>query len=257
MAFGLTAAQVNAFASQAFISKALKNPMKAASVLSFFFNVDYEDPSHVEVMKSGSEMLAMFPYWYGGAKEYDVLCQKFQDAIRQTGRGAFDDQEEWQSTADGKMAQIILCDQLSRNAFRGQEEAFAFDEKGLDVARDLSKGLVALEPQKDQDILLPDLAGLVYPPYLQFVISPLMHSELLPDHELAMEVADFSIEVAPEHLREQFEGTKAFELEHKVVVEQFGRYPHRNANLGRESTPEELEWLANEEELPGWAKSQG
>lgn len=219
--------------------------------------MDYEDPSHTEIMKSGSEMQAMFPYWYGGAKEYDLLCQDFRDAIRSSGKGELDDQEEWQSTVDGKMAQIILCDQLSRNAFRGQEEAFAFDEKGLDVARELSNGLVALEPKKDQDIVLPNLTGLVYLPYLQFVISPLMHSELLPDHELAMEVAEFSIEAAPEHLREQFEGTKAFELEHKVVVERFGRYPHRNANLGRESTSEELEWLSNTDELPGWAKSQG
>jgi uncharacterized protein (DUF924 family) len=70
-----------------------------------------------------------------------------------------------------------------------------------------------------------------------------------------LEVADFSLAVAPDNLKSMFEFTKQVELEHKMVIDQFGRYPHRNEKLGRESTREELKWLSMED-LPGWAKSQ-
>ena len=198
-------------------------------------------------------MEEMFPFWYGGAKQYDELCQNFQDVIRTAGKGELGG--DWQTTVDGKMAQLLLCDQLSRNAFRGEEEAFAYDDLATEIAREISNGLVD-EPRGQDEITVPTLSGQIYLPYMQFVISPLMHSELIHDHELAVEVADYSIAVAPDHLVDSFKRTKGMEMEHKLVVDKFGRYPHRNNKLGRESTPEELEWLSNEDELPGWAKSQ-
>ena len=216
----------------------------------------FQEPGHVQEMQSGKFMDAMFPFWYAGAPEYDQLCQSFQDVVRKAGKGELKE-SQWESTVDGKMAQIVLCDQLSRNAFRGQEEAFAYDEKAMEIARDMSNGLLKQQSAKGEEITLPNLEGEVYLPYLQFIVSPLMHSELPHDHELALEVADYSVQLAPEHLKETFEGTKNFELEHKKVIDRFGRYPHRNKSMGRESTPEELEWLSNEDELPGWAKSQG
>ena len=208
-------------------------------------------------MKSGEKMEEMFPFWYGGGEPYDELCEEFQDVIRAVGQGDLGNNEaEWQKSVDGKMAQLLLCDQLSRNAFRGKEEAFAYDDTAVDIAKELSKGLMEVKSEKSE-LAIPNLSGDCYLPYLQFIISPLMHSETPEDHELAMEVADYSVELAPSHLKEAFQRTRALEIEHKEVIDTFGRYPHRNNKRGRASTPEELQWLANEDELPGWAKSQG
>jgi uncharacterized protein (DUF924 family) len=200
----------------------------------------------------------MFPYWYGSCLEYDTLCQNFQETVRTVGSGAMDDQDEWNQTVDGKMAQIVLFDQLARNAFRGKDEAFAYDAKALGIARDMCKGLIqSKEQQQQQQFTIPGLSGIVYIPYLQFINSPLMHSESLEDHELCVEVLDYTIDVVPDDFKDYFRNTKIHEIDHKVVIEKFGRYPHRNNKLGRDSTPEELEWLSNEDELPAWAKSQG
>ncbi|CAB9526871.1 Bacterial protein of unknown function (DUF924) [Seminavis robusta] len=261
MAFGPTVQQVHSFASQAFIRKSFKNPFQVASVLSFFFNVDYHDPSHVQSMQSGSTFQEMMPFWYAGGTEYDVLCQKFKDVIRTANQGRLlqQDDDDWHTTVDGKMAQIVLCDQLARNAFRGTEEAFAGDEGAMEIAREMSQELISSTTSSSRPdnsgIILPSLQGIVYPPYLQFIISPLMHSELPNDHDLAVEVADFSVEVAPDHMKQSFQSTKDMELDHKTVIDQFGRYPHRNKKLGRESTAEELEWLSSDD-IPDWAKSQ-
>lgn len=200
-------------------------------------------------------MQEMFPFWYGGGKEYDELCRSFKNVIQAAGKGELEEiEEEWHKTVDGKMAQLLLCDQLSRNAFRGTDKAFAYDDKAMDIARDMSKGLLGAGSGA---LSIPNLSGDCYIPYLQFVTSPLMHSEAIADHELALEVADYSLGVAPDYLQETFREMKNHEIEHKEVIDKFGRYPHRNNKLGRESTKEELEWLSQEDELPGWAKSQG
>ncbi|MDO3381055.1 DUF924 family protein [Gilvimarinus algae] len=113
---------------------------------------------------------------------------------------------------------VIVLDQFSRNLFRDQPEAFAQDDKALAIAR------AAIERQWDQ--LLP-------PRQRAFLYMPFMHSERLEDHEQAM--ALFT-ELGNEKNLE-------FERKHKVIIERFGRYPHRNAVLGRESTPEERAFL--------------
>jgi uncharacterized protein (DUF924 family) len=200
----------------------------------------------------------MTPFWYAGSKEYDALCQNFQEAIRAIGERKFHGEDEnWNANLDGKMAQILLCDQLSRNAFRGQDKAFVYDPVALGLARELSQELVdsSAEIEPSKEIILSSIPGEMYPPYLQFIVSPLMHSEELSDHELAVNVLDVSLEKVPPHLREHFENTKKFEMDHKKVVDRFGRYPHRNKMMGRDSTKEELEWLASDD-VPGWAKSQ-
>jgi len=213
-------------------------------------------------MKRGEKMQEMMPFWFAGGDDYDVLCQNFRGAIQGACKAGSTLDEPWRTTVDGKMAQIIMFDQLSRNAFRGTDEAFQYDDAALDIARDMSQMLISTCQKGDGDqdenpIILPTLSGEVYTPYLQFFVSPLMHSEALDDHTLALQVCDFSAEVVPKHMTKMYENVKQFELEHKDVIDRFGRYPHRNAKLGRKSTPEELEWLSNEDELPGWAKSQG
>jgi uncharacterized protein (DUF924 family) len=200
----------------------------------------------------------MPPFWYTGGEGYDALCGNFQELVRACGKNTLDP-EEWQTSADGKMAQLLLCDQFSRNCFRGQDEAFAYDDSAKELARDFSRKL--LSSSSNQKV--PSMAGEssippgeIYPPYWHFIVSPLMHSESLDDHKLALDIVDFSLEQGQAHLKTVFERQKDFELQHKKVIDDFGRYPHRNVKLGRESTPEELTWLGNVDELPGWAKSQ-
>jgi uncharacterized protein (DUF924 family) len=205
-------------------------------------------------MQSGSTMEDMMPMWYAGGKEYDGFCQNFRNVIRTASKRELL-QQDWQATVDGKLAQIVLCDQLARNAFRGTPDAFAGDETAMVIARELTQELIEVGLEEEAFITLPSLDGIVYPPYLQFIVSPLMHSEQQDDHDLALKVADFSLAIAPDNLKPTFEFAKQIELEHKIVIDQFGRYPHRNAKLGRESTPEELKWLSMKD-LPGWAKSQ-
>jgi uncharacterized protein (DUF924 family) len=210
-------------------------------------------------MQVGSTVEDMMPMWYAGGKEYDGLCQNFSNVIRTASKRELL-QQNWHATLDGKMAQIVLCDQLARNAFRGTPDAFAGDEAAMDIARELSQELIkvdlaALGETQEGCLNLPSFDGIMYPPYLQFIVSPLMHSERKDDHSLALEVLDISLSVAPDNLKPSFQYTKQVELEHKVVIDQFGRYPHRNEKLGRESTPEELKWLQMSD-LPEWAKSQ-
>lgn len=188
----------------------------------------------------------MQKFWFGGCPEYDELCKPFCSTIRQAGKKELCD-DWWHTTVDGKVSQLILCDQLSRNCFRGNDEAYAYDECSLQIAQSLADA--ALETTKSTD-----LKGEFYPPYATFVVTAMMHSESLQDHEACLVVLDWASEKS--QLRKWWENQREFELDHKKVIDEFGRYPYRNKKKGRQSTKEELVWLANEDELPLWAKSQ-
>ena len=124
----------------------------------------------------------------------------------------------WRSTPGGRLAEVIVLDQFSRNMFRGTPRAFASDPMALV----LSQEAVALAC----DLALPA-------PQRAFLYMPYMHSESRLVHAAA-ERLFASPELADSH---------EFELRHKAVIDRFGRFPHRNAALGRPSTAEELEFL--------------
>jgi uncharacterized protein (DUF924 family) len=254
MASEAAASVVSKFASKPFIQRALKNPSSPESVLSFFFGVDYSNQNEVEsLIKQGGCFDSMPKLWYGGGPEYDKLCQPFLDVVRAAGNKELRG-DPWETTVDGMTAQMLLCDQISRNLFRGTKEAFAYDKPALENARALAQRVLA----KDASCPAVDLTGEIYPPHLSFIVVAFMHSESVADHERGMKLLDYANANAntPEHLTGWWKGTRQFELDHKNVVDQFGRYPHRNAAKGRTSTPEELEWLADTDNLPIWAKSQ-
>lgn len=130
--------------------------------------------------------------------------------------------QQWRTGAAGRLAEIIILDQFSRNLYRGSARAFAQDGMALVLAQEaVAQGL---------DHELP-------PVQRSFLYMPFMHSESRLMHLRAVEL--FS---APE-----LEANLAFELKHKAIIDRFGRYPHRNAALGRRSTVEELLFL----EQPG------
>jgi len=125
----------------------------------------------------------------------------------------------WRATAEGRLAEIIVLDQFSRNVYRDTPCAFAQDALALVLAQDLVAS--------GQDRSLPEAQRV-------FAYMPYMHSESALVHAQAVQL--FAQPGMVDTLR--------FELAHKAIIDRFGRYPHRNAILGRPSTAKELEFLA-------------
>ncbi|CAM3733588.1 DUF924 family protein [Roseateles saccharophilus] len=125
----------------------------------------------------------------------------------------------WRATPEGRLAEVIALDQFARNIHRGTPDAFAADPLALALAQEAVAA--------GADLALPDEEQRA------FLYMPYMHSESAAIHAAAEPLMR---ERAPRH-------THDFELKHKAIVDRFGRYPHRNAMLGRTSTPEELEFL--------------
>lgn len=133
-------------------------------------------------------------------------------------RAAAGELQPWRKDARGRLAEVIVLDQFARNIHRGTAAAFATDAVALVLAQEaVAGGALA--------VLAPDERT--------FLLMPYMHSE------------SAAIHVEAERLfREHAPATNLdYELRHKAIVDRFGRYPHRNAVLGRASTPEELAFL--------------
>ena len=216
-------------------SASVKTPRE---VLSFWFGEDAyfgdtpERMSDGEYMKTKSRSL-----WYAGTSA-DAACMPFVATIEAAASGALDDHPAWSARPDGDFARVILFDQLARNCFRGTPRAYAFDDAALDISRRLCA---------DENII-----ATAHPAVVHFLASPLMHSETLADHDLGLAVNDALATRAPAIAAMG----RPHVVAHRDVIARFGRYPHRNKNMGRENTPEETAWLASDE-VPGWAKSQG
>jgi uncharacterized protein (DUF924 family) len=125
---------------------------------------------------------------------------------------------EWRRQPRGRLAEIILLDQFSRNLYRGTAQAFANDAMALALAQEAVAG-------RHDMALVPHERAFLYMPY--------QHSESRTVQGEAQRL------FAALGLAEQFD----FALRHKAIIDRFGRYPHRNAALGRLSTPEELQFL--------------
>ena len=123
----------------------------------------------------------------------------------------------WRESAEGRLAEILVLDQFSRNIFRGTPRAFAADPLALALA---------------QEAVALDLGSSLEGDQRAFLYMPYMHSESRRVHEVAEQLFGTCSEQS-----------LAFERKHKAIVDRFGRYPHRNAILGRRSTPEEEEFL--------------
>jgi uncharacterized protein (DUF924 family) len=125
----------------------------------------------------------------------------------------------WRSKAKGRLAEIIVLDQFSRNIFRDKPEAFVSDTLALALAQE------AIAAKADEQLS---------PIERSFLYMPFMHSESLAIHEVAVNLYE----------NNGIASNYDFEIKHKAIIERFGRYPHRNSILGRESTPEEVEFLS-------------
>lgn len=154
--------------------------------------------------------------WWGKAEDFDRrIASRFGGLLDAAERCELDD---WRATAGGRLAEVIVLDQFSRNIYRDQTHAFANDPLALALAQ------TAVAVYADRELDATQRA---------FLYMPYMHSESPLIHATA--VALFS--------QEGMAGNLEFELRHKAIIDRFGRYPHRNAALGRASTPEEIEFL--------------
>ncbi|MNF34140.1 hypothetical protein D3C84_149740 [compost metagenome] len=165
--------------------------------------------------------------WWGKSSETDaLLAHRFGELAQAAAEGEL---AHWAEVPVGRLALILLLDQLPRNLHRGTPAAFAQDAKARDLClRGLSLGA---------DKALSPLARV-------FFYLPLEHAE--SREQQARSVALFealAAEQADGQAHETFEGFADFARRHQVIVQRFGRFPHRNAVLGRTSTPEEAEFL--------------
>jgi uncharacterized protein (DUF924 family) len=151
--------------------------------------------------------------WWKKDPEFDrLILSRFADLHARAQRCEL---YQWRDEPQGRLAEIIVLDQFPRNMYRGTPQAFASDP----LALSLSQTAVAVGADRQL-------------PWRQrnFLYMPYMHSESQVIHEQAVELFRGS-------------GSFDFELRHKRIIDQFGRYPHRNAILERESTPEEVLFL--------------
>lgn len=147
------------------------------------------------------------------------IRERFGDTLARAARGEL---SAWRETAQGRLAEIIVLDQFSRNIYRGTPAAFAQDPVALVLA---------------QEAIGAGAPAALSPIQRNFLYMPFMHSESRLVHEWAERL-----------FRDNgLEDNYRYELRHKEIIDRFGRYPHRNAILRRESTPEELAFL----EQPG------
>ena len=165
--------------------------------------------------------------WWSKDAANDRLCeQHFADALAAAGGRELD---EWADSARGRLALILLLDQMSRTLHRNAAQAYACD----DHARSLTAG--GIERRQDTELRYCERV---------FFYLPLMHSEDLEDQEQSVALYRGLLAAAPSSLEEQFSGNLDYAIAHRDLIQRFGRFPHRNAVLGRESTEEELAYLA-------------
>lgn len=180
----------------------------ARAVLDFWFNKDHA------------------PYWFEESAEFDQkIADKFGDLWEQACQGELsfwrrDEEQSDNAIANlaGRLAEIIVLDQFSRNLCRGQADAFAQDSMALVLAQEAIK-----QPRFDT---LPSM-------WRKFMIMPFMHSESIVIHERYLP------------LFEQLDDPETLDFEHRHldIIKQFGRYPHRNEVLERESSNDEKAFL--------------
>ena len=190
-------------------------------VLGFWFPPHLRDDHGV--------MARQFEWWFRAGADAEI-GERFAELPERAVRGELDD---WGAAPRSRLALIIVLDQFSRSLFRGTPRAFAQDPKARALAL--------------EGIELGHYATLVSPWEKTFFSMPLGHSEESRHLEMAVALAEELARHAPPELRGVLEHSASQARGHQDVVARFGRQPHRNAILGRQSSPDEIEYLAKGE----------
>lgn len=157
--------------------------------------------------------------WFAGEPEFDAKCDRFADLHAQVARG---EAWEWRATPEGRLAELVLLDQFSRQLHRGSAEAFAQDKMALALAQE------AIAAGAD-DAVPRDWASFFYMPF--------MHAESLIIQNEGVRLFELHGD----------ENSLQFMIDHRDTIARFGRFPFRNAALGRKSTPDELAYMEQQD----------
>ena len=184
---------------------------RSEEILSFWFGVPRDDEAYSNEWQSR---------WFASHPPFDqeVRDRFTEDYQKATARQL----REWQTAPRSGLALVLLFDQFPRNMFRGTPQAFATDTLAREVANFL------IQASFDRQLLPIERA---------FVYMPFMHSETLADQHYSVELFQ---QLAQER---EYLSFVTYAIQHLEVIERFGRFPHRNAILGRPSTPAETEFL--------------
>lgn len=154
--------------------------------------------------------------WFKKDEKFDQrIQQRFAAVHQQVTQG---EKAAWRETIQGRLAEILVLDQFSRNLFRGDPRSFAYDGMALVLAQE------AIAKKELSDLTVEERS---------FIYMPFMHSESLVIHQQALKL--FS--------EQGMENNLDFEKRHYEIIQRFGRYPHRNSVLNRSSTQKELLFL--------------
>lgn len=164
--------------------------------------------------------------WFGGGDDIDKEIRTlFEEQVIAATKNELD---AWKETPRGRLALIILVDQFTRNIYRGTPEAFAYDN----IAQELT--LEGLTQEHDQALL---------PIERVFFYLPLEHSENIELQEMSVQKYHAILSKIPSEQAVHFLSFEDYAWRHYEIIAKFGRFPHRNEILKRESTPEEIEFL--------------
>jgi uncharacterized protein (DUF924 family) len=195
----------------------------AHDILNFWFG-----PKPYTVARLSERM----NFWFGNADSREMLANK-DDEIRQRfgaaiERAAIGELDSWADSPRRRLALIILLDQFPRNVYRGKAEAYAADARAAALA------LGGLQIAADATLA---------PVERIFFYMPLQHAESLELQDESVVATRRLLADVPKGMAKNFASMLRFAELHRTIIAQFGRFPHRNAVLGRKSTPEELKFL--------------
>ena len=170
---------------------------------------------------------ARMQFWFGGAgaPQDEEIRARFGTLVERAAAGELDG---WAGGPRRRLSLILLLDQFPRNIFRHTPRAFAFDQQALALT------LSGMQSGAD---------GALDPAERLFFYMPLQHAERLDAQDEGLAACRRLVAEVPPELHAIFANVLAHAEEHRAIIERFGRFPHRNAVLGRASTPEELAWL--------------
>ncbi len=193
--------------------------MSPEAILDFWFGDSLRDPAAAR---------ARAAVWFQASADFDrEIAERFGGGIERAAAGELD---AWCDAARSALALVLLLDQFPRNVYRGTPLAFASDARAQEVA------LAAIAAGFDAE--LEPLAA-------SFFYLPLEHAEDLGLQELCVELCEALAARAPAEQREILAEFSDFARRHRELIRRFGRFPHRNALLGRQPSREELAYLAS------------
>ncbi len=201
------------------IIQAMNNP-DIQHILDFWFSASEQNSPQLD---------SRMDRWFGANDELDrQISEQFGELIELAAAGELD---SWKETPQGRLALIILLDQFPRNIYRGTAEAFTQDKKALRIA---VEGTMAGDHKQ-----LNSVERL-------FFFMPLQHAESLKIQEKSVSIYYALAETVSDTLHETFMTAAHFAELHRDIVAEFGRFPHRNAILGRPNSNEEDAYLAGD-----------